>query len=76
MKRLVVTMALLCAVLLPPLASSQTNGAGPMPKVGDLAPDFKMSYFDGHDLKEVSLSQYHGQKQVILAFYIFAFTGG
>jgi hypothetical protein len=76
MKRLVAAMALLCAVLLPPLASSQNNGAGQMPKVGDLAPDFKMAYFDGHDLKEVSLSQYHGQKQVILAFYIFAFTGG
>ena len=47
-----------------------------MPKVGDLAPYFKMSYFDGHYLKDVSLSQYRGQKQVILAFYIFAFTGG
>ena len=76
MKRLVLPMALLCAVLLPPLARSQNNGAGPMPKVGDLAPDFKMSYFDGHDLKEVSLSQYRGQKQIVLAFYVFAFTGG
>ena len=47
-----------------------------MPKVGDLAPDFKMSYFDGKDLKEVTLSQYRGQKQVVLAFYVFAFTGG
>ena len=47
-----------------------------MPKVGDPAPDFKMKYFDGHDLKDVSLSQYRGQKQVVLAFYVFAFTGG
>lgn len=45
-------------------------------KVGDVAPDFKLSYFDGNDLKEVNLSQYHGKKNVVLAFYIFAFTGG
>ena len=47
-----------------------------MPKVGDLAPDFKMSYFDGKDLKEVTLDQYRGKKQIVLAFYVFAFTGG
>jgi len=45
-------------------------------KVGDMAPDFKMQYFDGHDLKSVSLSDYRGKKNVVLAFYIFAFTGG
>jgi len=45
-------------------------------KVGDIAPDFKMQYFDGHDLKDVTLSQYRGKKNVVLAFYIFAFTGG
>ena len=47
-----------------------------MPKVGDVAPDFKLKYFDGNDLKDVSLSQYRGKKNVVLAFYIFAFTGG
>lgn len=47
-----------------------------MPKVGDMAPNFKMSYFDGKDLKEVTLDQYRGKKQVVLAFYVFAFTGG
>ena len=75
MKRFVVPMVLLCAMM-QPLARTQSNGAGPMPKVGDVAPDFKMSYFDGHDLKDVTLSQYRGQKQVVLAFYVFAFTGG
>jgi AhpC/TSA family len=75
MKRLV-PMALLCAALLSPLAGGQNNGAGQMPKVGELAPDFKMSYFDGHDLKDVTLAQFRGQKQVVLAFYVFAFTGG
>jgi peroxiredoxin len=78
MKRLAILMVLVCAVVLQPLARAQNQNkeAGQMPKVGDLAPDFKMSYFDGHDLKEVSLSQYRGQKQVVLAFYVFAFTGG
>lgn len=50
--------------------------APPALKVGDKAPDFKLQYFDGTDLKNVSLSDYHGKKNVILAFYIFAFTGG
>jgi hypothetical protein len=60
-----------------PLAQSK-KPASPAPKlkVGDEAPDFKLKYFDGGDLKEISLSQYRGQKNVVLAFYIFAFTGG
>jgi hypothetical protein len=47
-----------------------------MPKVGQMAPDFKLNYFDGNDLKAVSLSEYRGKKNVVVAFYIFAFTGG
>ncbi|MBZ5615124.1 MAG: redoxin domain-containing protein [Acidobacteriia bacterium] len=45
-------------------------------KVGDVAPDFKLQYFDGSDDKDVTLSQYRGKTNVVLAFYIFAFTGG
>ena len=45
-------------------------------KVGDVAPDFKLQYFDGSDDKDVTLSQYRGKSNVVLAFYIFAFTGG
>ena len=47
-----------------------------MPKVGDAAPDFTLKYFDGNDLKDVKLSDYRGKKNVVLAFYLFAFTGG
>jgi AhpC/TSA family len=47
-----------------------------MPKVGDVAPDFTLKHFDGNDLKDVKLSDYRGKKNVVLAFYIFAFTGG
>ncbi len=47
-----------------------------LPKVGDVAPDLKLQYFDGKNLKDVTLSQYRGKKNVVLAFYVFAFTGG
>ena len=76
MKNLIVAIVLACAVFSQPLSSAEKKEAGSMPKVGDLAPDFKLQYFDGKDLKDVNLSQYRGQKQVVLAFYIFAFTGG
>ncbi len=81
--------ALLRAVLLagtlatapanPALAKSQPPPEAParsMPKVGAVAPDFTLQYFDGNDLKDVSLSQYRGKKNVVVAFFIFAFTGG
>jgi hypothetical protein len=58
---------------------AQENKAQPaagMPKVGDMAPDFKLGYFDGNQLKQISLDDYRGKKNVILAFFIFAFTGG
>ena len=57
--------------------SAQANKEGSsMPKVGDVAPDFTLKYFDGNDLKDVKLSDYRGKKNVVLAFYVFAFTGG
>jgi cytochrome oxidase Cu insertion factor (SCO1/SenC/PrrC family) len=42
-------------------------------KVGDVAPDFTLRDQSG---KEVSLHDFRGQRSVVLAFYIFAFTGG
>ena len=42
-------------------------------KVGDMAPDFTL--IDTH-MKPVKLSDFRGKKNVALAFYIFAFTGG
>jgi hypothetical protein len=79
MRRVVLSFVIACALaaVLSPQLSAQANTAEPPKlKVGDLAPDFKLQYFDGKDLKDVSLSQYRGQKNVVLAFYIFAFTGG
>lgn len=45
-------------------------------KVGDTAPDFTLLSFDGKDIKAVSLRDFLGKKNVALAFYVFAFTGG
>ena len=56
--------------------ADKTASAPGMPKVGDVAPDFTLKHFDGNDLKDVKLSDYRGKKNVVLAFYIFAFTGG
>lgn len=71
---------LAAATLAPVAANSAWAQAGKMPppklKVGDVAPDFKLQYLDSTGLKDVSLSQYRGKSNVVLAFYIFAFTGG
>jgi len=45
-------------------------------KVGDTAPDFTLLSFDGKEMKKISLADYRGKKNVALAFYVFAFTGG
>ena len=67
----------LLLVMTAPAMQAQTNKEGSsMPKVGDIAPDFTLKYFDGSNLKDVKLSDYRGKKNVVLAFYIFAFTGG
>jgi AhpC/TSA family protein len=63
------------------MAAQSKPGAGEtpgpqMPKVGEMAPDFTLKYFDGNNLKDVSLSEYRGKKNVVVAFFIFAFTGG
>ncbi len=72
----------LSAALLLLLASSAAFGdapakpAGPALKVGSVAPDFTLQYFDGNDLKKMSLHDFRGKKNVMVGFYIFAFTGG
>jgi len=42
-------------------------------KAGDMAPDFTL--LDNH-WKQVHLSDYRGKKNVVLAFYVLAFTEG
>jgi hypothetical protein len=69
-------MVLACTLAANSFAADKPPQPPPALKIGDVAPDFKMQYFDGNDLKDVTLSQYRGKKNVVLAFYIFAFTGG
>lgn len=42
-------------------------------KAGDVAPDFTLPNNSGGTVK---LSEFRGKKNVILAFYVLAFTGG
>jgi len=69
-------LAGLLAICAAAVAADKPETPPPKVKVGDIAPDFKLPYFDGSGLKDVSLSDYRGKKNVVLAFYIFAFTGG
>ena len=54
-------------------ANKASDMAPPKIKVGDMAPDFTLEDQNGN---KVSLHEFRGKKNVALAFYIFAFTGG
>jgi cytochrome oxidase Cu insertion factor (SCO1/SenC/PrrC family) len=61
-----------------PTATPQQRPAQPQApkthlKVGDLAPDFTLPDTKGQPVK---LSDFRGKKNVVLAFYVLAFTGG
>lgn len=76
MKRFVTLAALLA--LSTALASAQQQANSPAPpeptvKIGEAAPDFTLL---DQNRKEVKLSDFRGKKNVVLAFYVFAFTGG
>jgi hypothetical protein len=45
-------------------------------KAGDMAPDFTLLAYDGSGVKPISLHDYRGKKKVLVAFFVFAFTGG
>lgn len=60
--------------------AAQTNAGAKPPaapvthlKIGDSAPDFTLTDTEG---KPVKLSDFRGRKNVVLAFYVLAFTGG
>lgn len=58
----------------PTTSATKVNTVQPVTlKVGDRAPDFTLPDQYG---KEISLSQFLGKKNVVLAFYVLAFTGG
>ncbi len=61
--------ALVCALA----AQAQLKPPPLKLKVGDQAPDFTLKATDGQD---VTLSSFRGKKNVVLAFFFAAFTGG
>ena len=76
MKRSLILALLLAAVIAaPPLAHQAQNPhvAKMTLKVGDVAPDFTLL---SEQWKTVKLSDYRGKKNVFLAVYVLAFTGG
>ena len=65
--------ALLLAVLSVVTLTQQTPPPKTHLKVGDPAPDFTLRATDG---KTYKLSDFKGKKNVVLAIYVLAFTGG
>ena len=55
------------------LAAQDTQPGKTQLKPGDMAPDFTLTDTDG---KPVKLSDFRGKKNVALAFFPAAFTGG
>ena len=75
------TLFLLAAASVPAQeAKKPAQQPGPPPlklKVGDTVPDFTLKYADGSGaMKDFKLSDYKGKKNVLLGFFLFAFTGG
>jgi peroxiredoxin len=66
------TSVLLIAAACSALAQAPPQGSTTL-KVGDMAPDFTLPSTQG---KPVTLSDYRGKKNVVLAFFPAAFTGG
>jgi len=81
MRRSIAVLALWVLALAIPntgITQGEKKEAAPPPpapkfKVGDTAPNFKLL---DQNRKEVELSSFRGKKNVALAFYVFAFTGG
>lgn len=72
MKRLIVAFLFACIFSLGVFAQSQPAPYTAL-KVGDVAPDFELNDTTGNKVK---LSDFRGKKNVVLAFYVLAFTGG
>jgi cytochrome oxidase Cu insertion factor (SCO1/SenC/PrrC family) len=80
MYKRITALALLLVLASPVLPQGPPKQKGPPPlklKVGDTVPDFTLKYSDGNGpLKDFSLHDYKGKKNVLVAFFFFAFTGG
>ena len=74
-------LGLFALLAMPIMAMAQVAPANPQRptpphttlKVGDKAPDFTLPATDG---KTYKLSDFKGKKNVVLTFFVLAFTGG
>ena len=71
-KRLLISLLLLAVCSVVALAQQPAPPKTHL-KVGDAAPDFTLRATDG---KTYKLSDFKGKKNVVLAIYVLAFTGG
>lgn len=74
--RKVLTAVLLAGLAVSAWAQDPASHPAPKVKVGETAPDFTLLAYDGNNIKPISLHDFRGKKNVVLAFYVFAFTSG
>jgi cytochrome oxidase Cu insertion factor (SCO1/SenC/PrrC family) len=72
MKKFILGLIILCAFAAVSFAQVPQTPQTKL-KAGDTAPDFTLTDTEG---KTVKLSDFKGKKNVVLAFYVLAFTGG
>ena len=72
LKKFLVSIAAVAVLSITALAQQATPPKTHL-KVGDPAPDFTLRATDGNTYK---LSDFKGKKNVVLAIYVLAFTGG
>jgi cytochrome oxidase Cu insertion factor (SCO1/SenC/PrrC family) len=78
-RRITVVFSMIALLLtaLPGLSQEAKKPPEPLAiKAGDAAPDFTLLHYDGKGVKPVSLRDFRGKSNVVLAFFVFAFTGG
>jgi peroxiredoxin Q/BCP len=78
MKKLFLLIGVIGLLAFSAFAQNPTATPAPTPpplkwKVGDVAPDFTLTDTSG---KKVTLSDFRGKNNVVLAFFVLAFTGG
>ena len=73
MNKSLVAMMFVFALALTTLAQTAPAPPPMTLNVGDMAPDFTLPDTTG---KKVTLSEFRGKNNVVLAFFVLAFTGG
>lgn len=73
MKKLLLILGIISAFVVSSFAQAAPTPPPLTLKVGDIAPDFTLPSTAGGKVK---LSDFRGKNNVVLAFFVLAFTGG